>query len=162
METLSPKVQTSSAPGPVPNAVGPIMKKFSFKNKHNLYLAGAALGVVVLGVLTGWLLSGGLKSGSSSTGATVPGAVESKTEAGLADESTFKDTATGTLEKGGISGEGTHHLVRDGGASQYVYLTSTVIDLGSFEGKRIQVWGETISAKKAGWLMDVGKVKVVN
>lgn len=120
------------------------------------------MGVVLLGVVSGWLLSGGLKNGSSSSQANVPGVTESKTEAGMADESTFKDTATGVLESGGMSGEGTHHLVRDGGASQYVYLTSTVIDLGSFEGKKVQVWGETVSAKKAGWLMDVGKVKVVN
>ena len=77
------------------------------------------------------------------------------------DEKTFKDTAEGTLQEGGISGEGTHHLVRPGGDSQNVYLTSTVIDLQSFVGKKVQVWGQTVSARKAGWLMDVGKVKVL-
>jgi hypothetical protein len=65
------------------------------------------------------------------------------------------------LEEGGIDGEGTHHLVRDGGPSKSVYLTSTVIDLDSFAGKKVKVWGETISARKAGWLMDVGKIKII-
>jgi hypothetical protein len=40
-------------------------------------------------------------------------------------------------------------------------LTSTVIDLASFEGKKVKVWGQSLSGRKAGWLMDVGKVKVV-
>jgi len=51
-------------------------------------------------------------------------------------------------------------LIRPGGDSQNVYLTSTVIDLESFVGKKVEVWGETIGAREAGWLMDVGKVKV--
>jgi hypothetical protein len=120
------------------------------------YIAGS-LGVVVVGVLVGWLIAGRGKSGS----AVVPGAKLGTNEAGLADEKTFRDTATGILEAGGVNGEGTHHLTRDGGPSQNVYLTSTVIDLESFAGKKVQVWGETISARKAGWLMDVGKIKVV-
>ncbi len=53
-------------------------------------------------------------------------------------------------------------MVREGGEDQYVYLTSTVIDLESFAGKKVQIWGETTSAQKAGWLMDVGKVKVLD
>ena len=32
----------------------------------------------------------------------------------------------------------------------------------SFSGKKVMVWGETISAQKAGWLMDVGKIKVLD
>jgi len=36
-----------------------------------------------------------------------------------------------------------------------------VIDLESFTGKKVKVWGETISAQKAGWLMDVGKIQVI-
>ena len=113
--------------------------------------------VVLLGVGSGWLISGRTRGSS----VTVPGAQTGPKEAGLADEATFRDSAEGILEEGGISGEGTHHLVRPGGESQNVYLTSTVIDLQSFAGKKVMVWGETISAKKAGWLMDVGKIKVV-
>lgn len=120
------------------------------------YLAGS-FGVVVAGVLVGWLITGR----GSLPGTTVPGAKTGAKEAGLVDEKTFRDPAEGVLEAGGINGEGTHHLVRDGGPSQNAYLTSTVIDLESFVGKKVQVWGETFEARKAGWLMDVGKIKVI-
>ncbi|KKU47543.1 MAG: hypothetical protein UX67_C0034G0008 [Candidatus Woesebacteria bacterium GW2011_GWF2_46_8] len=127
----------------------PVLKKFpKFDFKSNLPLIVGAVLVVLAGVGTGWLLSG------SRGGAT-------STVKKLADEATFKDTAEGVLEEGGVDGEGTHHLVRSGEASQNVYLTSTVIDLQSFVGKKVQVWGQTISAREAGWLMDVGKIKVV-
>lgn len=81
---------------------------------------------------------------------------------GLEDSATFRDSAQGKLEEGGINGEGTHHLVRDGGPSQNVYLTSSVIDLKQYVGKSVEVWGETIGAKSAGWLMDVGKIKILD
>jgi len=37
-----------------------------------------------------------------------------------------------------------------------------VIDLSGFVDKKVEIWGETLAAKKAGWLMDVAKVKVSN
>ena len=134
-----------------------VLKKFpKFDFKSNLPLIIGAVLVVIVGVGTGWLLSG-----SSRSTVKVPGAETGLKEAGLADEATFKDTADGVLEEGGVDGEGTHHLVRPGGDSQNVYLTSTVIDLQSFVGKKVQVWGQTITAREAGWLMDIGKIKVV-
>ncbi len=130
-------------------------------SKHTLKYVLIGLVVILAGVGSGWLLAGGKENGRSTTPeGAAPGAQTGPNEAGLADESTFRDTAEGLLETGGIDGEGTHHLVREGGPSKYVYLTSTVIDLESFVGKNVQVWGETISARSAGWLMDVGKVKV--
>jgi hypothetical protein len=142
------------------NPLPGIVKKFPKLNFKALapYIIAAVL-VVLAGIGTGWLVSGGPQSLSSGT-QEVPGAKTGANEAGLADEKTFRDSAEGVLEEGGVNGEGTHHLVRPGGDSQNVYLTSTVIDLESFVGKKVMVWGETISAKKAGWLMDVGKVKV--
>jgi hypothetical protein len=83
------------------------------------------------------------------------------TQVGIRDEKTFKDTGEGQLQKGGINGEGSHHLVRPGGDSQTIYLTSSVIDLDQFIGRKVKVWGETIGAQKAGWLMDVGKLEVI-
>ncbi len=141
------------------NPLPGMVKKFP---KFNLktwapYIIATVL-IVLAGVGTGWLVSGGPKSLGGTQSA--PGAKNTANEAGLADEKTFRDSAEGVLEEGGVAGEGTHHLVRPGGDSQNVYLTSTVIDLQSFVGKKVKVWGETISAKKAGWLMDVGKVKV--
>ncbi len=81
---------------------------------------------------------------------------------GVHDEETFPNNAKGYLEAGGIDGEGSHKLLRPGGSSQTVYLTSSVTDLDKLVGMEIEVWGETYKGQQAGWLMDVGKVKVVN
>lgn len=79
---------------------------------------------------------------------------------GSANTDSFKDSAEGYLEAGGINGEGTHHLLRDGGMSQTVYLNSSVTDLSKFEKMKVKVWGDTNKAQSAGWLMDVGRVQV--
>lgn len=151
---MNPQVQTVlQTPQNLVNSAS----KFDFKKYLPLIITSVV--IVVLGVFTGWVLSGrpSLKSGGSSA----PNVKVTANEAGILDESTFKgDTVVGTLVEGGISGEGTHHLERDGGPSKNVYLTSSVIDLQSFVGKKVTVWGETLSAKKAGWLMDVIKIKV--
>ncbi|MGB6839263.1 MAG: hypothetical protein WBD86_03760 [Microgenomates group bacterium] len=139
-----------------------VLKQFPKKPEKKTFIyVLAALLIVSAGVGTGWLLSGTRSSGSASTSGVAPGAETGPKEAGIADEATFRDSAEGILEEGGVDGEGTHHLVREGGPSQSVYLTSTVIDLQGFVSKTVQVWGETISAQKAGWLMDVGKIKVI-
>ena len=80
---------------------------------------------------------------------------------GIQDSDTFSDEASGYLQAGGINGEGSHRLLRPGGESQTVYLTSTVTDLDKLVGMEIKVWGETYQGQKAGWLMDVGKVEVL-
>lgn len=80
---------------------------------------------------------------------------------GVQDASTFKDSAEGYLEDGGIGGEGSHKLLREGGVNQTVVLTSSVTDLSKFVGMQVKVSGETFKAQKAGWLMDVGRVEVV-
>ena len=74
---------------------------------------------------------------------------------------TFSNNAKGYLEKGGIDGEGSHHLLRPGGPSQTLYMTSSVTDLDKFEGMEVEVWGETFTSEKAGWFMDVGRVQIV-
>lgn len=79
---------------------------------------------------------------------------------GSADEKAFNTSATGVLDKGGLNGEGTHKLLRPGGISQTVYLTSSVIDLDSLVGHQVTIWGETFKGQKAGWLMDVGRAKI--
>ncbi len=114
------------------------------------------VGIIGAGVLTGFFLS---KKVASPTMA--PGAVQEGKEVGSTDIKTFKDTATGVIEKGGLNGEGTHKLIREGGPSQTAYFTSSIIDLDQFIGKKVQVWGETFKGQKAGWLMDVGRVKIL-
>lgn len=122
-------------------------------------LLGGAFGIILLGILSGFLLfslqkktlNNNLQTGSSPQTKVV----------GSKDQKTFKDSAEGTLEAGGVNGEGTHRLIRPGGESQTVYLTSSVLNMDDFVGKKVRVWGETFAAKKAGWLMDVGKVEVL-
>ncbi|MEK7188342.1 MAG: hypothetical protein AAB685_00635 [Patescibacteria group bacterium] len=120
-----------------------------------------ALVLIGGGILAGWYISGNSSKNGIKDSSSVSKVKSSDTEAGIVDEKTFSDTAEGTLEEGGIEGEGTYHLVREGGPARYVYLTSTVIDLASFKGKKVKVWGQTLSGRKAGWLMDVGKIKVI-
>lgn len=118
---------------------------------------------VVLGAMSGYILSS-KKSGSGNTltSGTVDSSKISKgTVVGSGDTKIFKDVATGSLKEGGIGEEGQFHLSRPGGVSQNVYLTSSSVDLSKFVGRKIKVWGETQKAQYAGWLMDVGKVEVL-
>ena len=73
----------------------------------------------------------------------------------------FDTNAIGYIEEGGIDGEGSHKLLRPGGVSQTVYLTSSVTDLDAYVGMEVEIWGETFKGQKAGWFMDVGKVKII-
>lgn len=158
-------VQTKSmketfTPEPI---LDPIVKKFPQKKESPLFSVIAIAVVLFLGVGTGWAFAKKSTTTTSNTPATVTtsNSVNTTTEAGINDSSAFPDSAQGILTEGGIGGEGTHHLDRGMGAAKDVYLTSTVINLQSFVGKKVEVQGQTISGKKAGWLMDVGKVKVI-
>lgn len=121
--------------------------------------------VLILGIGTGYIASnvtGSTKKGpisinnNSSTSSIGKGFT-----AGVNDTKAFPDTAEGTVESGGIDGEGAFHLVRPGGDSQNVYMTSSAVDLSQFVGRKVKVWGQTQTAQKAGWLMDVGKIEVL-
>jgi hypothetical protein len=111
---------------------------------------------VLLGVGAGFLPK--LFTSSSSSGSSTTDAAKT---AGIVDKKTFKDSVEGTLKEGGIDGEGNFHLVRPGGESQNVYLTSSTVDLSLYVGKKVKVWGQTFEGVKAGWLMDVGSVEVL-
>ena len=119
--------------------------------------------VVGLGIFTGLKVSGkfGSKPSSGTGGVISKEKITKGSEFGVEDPGKA-DTAMGVVEAGGIDGEGTHKLLREGGPSQTVYLTSSVIDMDSLVGVNVQIWGETVKAQKAGWLMDVIKVKVLD
>lgn len=128
-------------------------------NSKLIYL----LGIIVLlaGGVTGFFLAKNKSAALTGNTQVQTSLVGGKKIVGSNDTSTFKDMAEGKLEKGGLDGEGTHKLIRPGGDSQTVYLTSTILDLDQFVGKNIRVWGQTNAAKKAGWLMDVGRVEIL-
>ncbi|MCS6956658.1 MAG: hypothetical protein NZM02_02325 [Patescibacteria group bacterium] len=113
---------------------------------------------VILGVVSGFLAS---KINKKTVNNTSSSSQKKEKVVGIADKKIFKDQAEGILKEGGIDGEGNFHLERPGGPSQNVYLTSSTVDLSLYIGKKVRVWGETFSAQKAGWLMDVGLVEIL-
>jgi len=96
-----------------------------------LSLIAVVLVTAFLGVWTGYLLAHGhvlsrfTNVHPSSQQNSMSGTTYTKGQIiGSSDTTTFTDTAEGTLESGGINNEGQYHLVRSGGESQNVYLTS--------------------------------------
>jgi len=155
-------VQASTPQTPQPQqAAGPIRP---FKQPSEAFFTTSVLifmGIaIVLGVVTGFLLTHGKKADIAG-GKVETSQVKKGLTVGSDDTKTFKDKAEGVLKKGGIENEGQFHLERPGGASQNVYMTSSIVDLSSFVDKKVLVWGQTFDAKKAGWLMDVGRLEVL-
>lgn len=124
--------------------------------KARLIVLGVYGLLILLGIGTGYLLA---KSGGSLS-SNKPEMINTGKVAGVTDEKTFKDSAVGTVEKGDMNGEGTHKLIREGGESQTASLMSSVVDLDQYIGKKVKVWGQTLAAEKASWLMDVGKIEI--
>lgn len=137
-------------------------EKISFLKKLNLSkshtkLFGAILAVALIaGSLTGYFLA----SSNKKIGSQIP---LGPPKVAQQDIKTFRDFAEGKISKkpepknGAAYSEGTHLLVRDGAVP--VALTSSVVDLSAYEGKKVTVYGETQKAIKEGWLMDVGRVE---
>lgn len=115
---------------------------------------------VIFGIVTGFILSNKNKTGLTSAGLSAPVVKNAQS-----DTRTFKDFAEGVIKARPESSdpgeytEGTHTLIRQGAVP--VALTSSVVDLSQYEGKKVKVFGETQKALKEGWLMDVGRVEEV-
>lgn len=140
----------------------PLLHNFPSVEKTTVPLIPVLVGGVILiiaGIFTGYTLVKPSAGSSSNVGSTEQS--DTRKLFGTTDEKSFRDSAEGSLETGGLDGEGTHKLIRPGGDSQTVYLTSSVLDLNQFSGKKVRVWGETFAAKTAGWFMDVGRLEVI-
>lgn len=160
MKTNKPATGTASMEEEIGVQVKPLDPKSEEETMMKL-LSGRTIVIVyvvliLLGVGTGYFLS----RANTGSGAGAPGTITTKTVVGSTDTKTFKDSAIGVIEKDGTSGEGTHQLIRDGGPSQTVTLMSSVVDLDEYIGKKVKVSGQTMAAKKAAWLMDVGRVEL--
>ncbi|HUW22102.1 MAG TPA: hypothetical protein VMW41_05570 [Candidatus Bathyarchaeia archaeon] len=124
--------------------------------------------IIAAGVGSGYFLSRrGLAAGDTVTKRMISGNVEvisGNKEVGIKDERSFRDTTQGKIEANDSAEvkQGSHKLLRVGGNSQTVFLTSSVVDLDQFVGQCVQVWGETFSSQDVGWLMDIGRVKVMD
>lgn len=117
--------------------------------------------VVIVGSVSGAYFSHKSLPKETAASAATPNAQTTPLSSGEVGSTNpaFKDTATGEMAAGGLNGEGTHHLIRPGGASQTVYLVSSIVDLDQYVGKKVQVIGQTLKARRVGWLMDVGRIK---
>lgn len=137
-----------------------ITKSFASANPKRLLLT-VIIGSIILGVVSGYVLS---QKGGGGGGLATSGILNTPAKNAQTDTKTFRDFAEGTLKtkaqpKGSEYSEGTHLLERKGEVP--VALTSSVVDLSQYEGKKVKVFGETQKALKEGWLMDVGKVEEI-
>jgi hypothetical protein len=137
-----------------------LARRLNLSESHTKLFGGILLFAIIAGVGTGYFLS---SSSSAARKITNQIPLNNTPETPHEDNRTFRDFAEGTIEKkpepksGNDYSEGTHLLKRDGAVP--VALTSSVVDLSKFEGKKVKVLGETQKALKEGWLMDVGKVE---
>ena len=136
-----------------------LAKHFKIGSPGRLILGVVAV-AAVLGGVTGLVLA---NQGGGGGGATTLIVGTPKTPE--QDAKTFRDFAEGVIkpkpepEDPSEYTEGTHYLQREGQVP--VALTSSVVDLSLYEGKKVKVFGETQKALKEGWLMDVGKVEEI-
>lgn len=117
--------------------------------------------VVAAGIGTGLVFSSRQKSANLSSGT---GEEQLTEEVKESFTQTFRDEAEGTVTRNDDLdkyAQGTHKLIRPGGESQTAYLTSSVLDLDQYVGKKVKVFGETFGSSQVGWLMDVGKVEII-
>lgn len=119
--------------------------------------------LIGLGVFTGLVASSVQKTKAQNHQAVSLAEEELSPQQQESFAQTFRDEAEGTIEKNDDLdkyAQGTHKLLRPGGESQTAYLTSSVLDLDEYVGKKVKVFGETFGSSQVGWLMDVGKVEV--
>lgn len=125
----------------------------------NRILMAILVVAVVAGAFTGFSMTG--KNG----GGLATKLPNQTPKSAIQDTQTFRDFAEGTLrarpapKNSNVYVEGSHILTRDG--AYPVALTSSVVDLSQYEGKKVKVYGETQKALKEGWLMDVGRVEEI-
>jgi hypothetical protein len=141
-----------------PSAKDSLAKPLSLPSKLPKILLAVIVFSLIAGSTTGYLMAN-KGSSSKSLGSTSPEAPKVASQ----DSQTFRDFAEGTIKAKAEPKdstqytEGTHILEREGAVP--VALTSSVVDLSEYEGKKVKVYGETQKALKEGWLMDVGKVE---
>lgn len=163
----------SSNPSPTPVSTPKATPVFKAKSLP-LLSPRVLIIILVVAIGLGYFISRVYPLSDSKTASLLSGEQNAISTENITDKSTieagklygdtatvFKDSATGTVEKGSINGEGTHILNREGGASQRASLTSSVVDLDLFVGRRVEVKGETNASRQTSWLLDVGSVKVL-
>ena len=119
--------------------------------------------IVALGIGTGLVASSVQKTKAQDKQAKSIAEEELSPQQQESFAQTFRDEAEGIIEKNDdfdTYAQGPWKLIRTGGESQTAYLTSSVMDLDEYIGKKVKVYGETFGSGQVSWLMDVGKVEV--
>lgn len=142
-----------------------ITRHLSSDSGYKLYSI-IMVAVVVLGVVVGYGLATASAKNPTTGGLLPNGQSGTLLTPAQQDNKTFKDFAEGVIQpkpspKAGTAdySEGAYVLIRQNAVP--VALTSSVVDLSQYNGKKVKVYGETQKAVKEGWLMDVGKVDVL-
>lgn len=138
----------------------PLVKPLTPSSNFSKAIIATLILALLGGITTGYVASKN-SGGAAKSLATLgqPPKVASE------DTRTFRDFAEGTIRAKPAPAdpsqysEGTHLLEREG--TTPVAVTSSVVDLTQYEGKKVKVFGETQKALSEGWLMDVGKVEEV-
>jgi hypothetical protein len=157
---MPPTVEKDHTVEPQPS--GPI--GLSPKSKFNTKFLIPVIAVLIAGVGSGYVLASQSPSSGTST-QNAPNVTTTSREVGIQDSKTFRDCAQGDLDVVDPTDkklEGSHKLIREGGPSQTLYLTSSVIALDQYVGKKVEICGETITSKKVAWFMEVGKLKLLD
>ena len=140
-----------------------LVRKLSVPSVAKIFGVVVVLSLIA-GTGTGFILAKtGEKSSSGTITSVTPGNAPPKSA--QQDNQTFRDFAEGVIQnkpspKPGQKdySEGSVLLQRQ--CAVPVALTSSVVDLSQYMGKKVKVYGETQKALEEGWLMDVGKVEV--
>lgn len=155
--------QPSPSPSPVQSAKNVLLRAVPPRANLVKFLPAILVVVIVLaGIISGLVFASRNKAQQASTGAIGQENLPKEIKESFAQ--TFRDQAEGVVEKNDELdkyAQGTHKLIRPGGESQTAYLTSSVLDLDQYVGKKAKVFGETFGSSQVGWLMDVGKVEVI-
>lgn len=155
--------QPSLSPSPVQSAKNVLLRAVPKRANLNKFLpAVLVIIIVVAGILSGLVFASRNKAQQASKGAIGEENLPKEVKESFAQ--TFRDEAEGVVEKNDKLdkyAQGTHKLIRPGGESQTAYLTSSVLDMDEYIGKKVKVYGETFGSSQVGWLMDVGKVEVI-
>lgn len=151
----------------------PIPENYNQVSTKNYFSWSILFFLVIIGIVAGFWFSrfmplnkNSSQSGFINSGANSASVAQNKEDIQVGKtfgntQKNFKDSAIGTVKSGGINGEGTHTLEREGGVSQNATLTSSALDLDLFIGRKVEIKGETNSSTKAGWFLDVGSIKVL-
>ena len=153
--------QTESKQASTEQVTQPISNRSSGSKMKKIVPLVAILFIIAAGSVSGLYLASTNKKPNQKAAinqeSLTPEAKQSFTQ-------TFRDQAEGTIEKNDKLdkyAQGTHKLIRPGGEDQTAYLTSSVLDLDQYAGKKVRVYGETFGSSQVGWLMDVGKVEII-